>query len=166
MLIRTKNMNVKLINPFINAVSECFVTTVGIKPERQAPYLKDNALAQGDITSIIGFAEKNVVGSIALSFPNETALKIYNIMMGENETRPTHEVLDLVGELTNIVASSAKQEFAKDNLSFHISIPTIVVGRNHTIHHQINMPVLAIPFVLDNKSFILEVTMKFDKKHQ
>ena len=157
-------MNVKMINPFIKAVLNCFETMAGITPERQAPYLKDTALAQGDITGIIGFAEKNVLGSVSLSFPLASILKVYNIMMGETETRITREVQDLAGELTNIVAGGAKKAFSESGISFHISIPTIVTGKDHTIHHQLSTPVLVIPFKLEDSPFLLEVTMKVDSR--
>lgn len=157
-------MNVELINPFIKSVYNCMETMVGIAPVRLAPFLKENALAQGDITGIIGFAEKNVFGSVSLSFPSKTALSIYNRTMNETETRLTREVQDLTGELANIVVGGAKKEFAKSGLTFHISIPTIVVGKNHTIHHQIDTPVIVIPFKMDEDEFMLEVTMKIDRR--
>jgi len=157
-------MNVELINPFITAVFDTMETMVGMTPTREAPYVKDHALPQGDVTGIIGFAEKDVIGSVALSFPIETILKIYNLMMGESESRITREVQDLAGELTNIVAGGAKKQFSQSGVSFHISIPTIVVGRNHTIHHQLNTSVLVIPFHLEKHPFILEVSMKLGRR--
>jgi chemotaxis protein CheX len=152
--------NVEVINPFVNAVFSTFETMIGKCPTRESPYLKDNARAQGDVTGVIGFAEKNLQGSVALSFPSVTAIKVYNAVMGENVYRLTRDVQDLVGELTNIVAGGAKQVFAEKDLSFHISIPTIVVGKDHSIRHQLNIPVLVVPFMLEGDPFILEVTLK------
>ena len=139
-------------------------TMIGIKPNRLDLFLKEGSQASGDITGIIGFADKNIVGSVALSFPTDTALMIYNTMMKENVSSASREVMDLTGELTNIIAGDAKQELAKTGLSFHISIPTIIVGKNHTIHHQLDTPVLVIPFTLNDKhEFLVEITLKVNK---
>jgi len=132
-------MNINLINPFIKGVVNTLETMVGIKPNRLDPFLKDSAQATGDITGIISFADKDIVQTIS------------------------REVMDLTGELANIIVGGAKQELAKLGLSFHISIPTIIVGKNHTIHHQMDTPVLVIPFTIDDHSFLVEVTLKISK---
>jgi chemotaxis protein CheX len=137
---------------------------VGLIPERMSPYVKNGNKTECDITGVISFAETYVNGVVALSFPLKTALKVYNAMMGEKKTELNHEVHDLIGELTNIVAGGAKQSFSKMDMSFHISIPTIVVGRDHSLKHQINIPVLVVPFTIDKDTFILEVSMKTEKR--
>jgi len=157
-------MNVEIINPFVNAVFNTFETMVGKCPTRESPYLKDNARAQGDVTGVIGFAEKKLHGSVALSFPSFTAIKVYNAVMGENVNRLTRDVQDLVGELANIVAGGTKQVLAEKDLSHHISIPTIIVGKDHSIRHQLNIPVLVVPFTLEGDPFILEVTLKLTNR--
>ena len=48
-------MDVKLINPFINATLNVLETMAFIKPEAGKPYLKKNGFAQGDISGVIGF---------------------------------------------------------------------------------------------------------------
>ncbi|NQS99060.1 MAG: chemotaxis protein CheX [candidate division Zixibacteria bacterium] len=69
-------MNVKYINPFIEAVMNTMETILRVKPERLAPVLKDSSLTQGDISGIIGFTSKDISGAVALSFPTQTALKV------------------------------------------------------------------------------------------
>ncbi len=155
-------MDVKYINPFVNAVIHTLATMLGKMPERLAPALKDTNVAHGDISGIIGFAGQNVYGSVALSFPQETALKIYNLMMGETVGKISKEVQDTVGELVNIVAGGAKTELDEEGLAFRISIPTVVVGKNHTIAHKGNSPVVCIPFKLEACTFVMEICMRVD----
>ncbi len=158
-------MDVKYINPFINASVHTIQTMLGLTPERQNAFIKDDATAQGDVSGIIGFADKNISGSVALSFPTATALKIYELMMGEKVSRINSDVQDSVGELANIVTGTAKSEFSSLNVTFHISIPTVVVGKNHRITHKVGTPVVVIPFKLDDElEFTLEISMKMDGK--
>jgi chemotaxis protein CheX len=155
-------MDIELFNPFVGAVFHTMETMVGTSPERRAPYLKDDALAltHGDISAIVGFAGMEVSGAVILSFPEETAVGIYNTMMGDPVQGLTSEVQDLIGELANIVAGGAKLEFAKKGLSFNISIPSIVVGSNHAVYVKVDAPFLAVPFVWEQKPFVLEVSVK------
>ncbi len=153
-------MEVKYINPFMTAVSNTMEMMLGIAPGRQAPYLKKDKLTKGDITGLIGFAEKNVTGSVALSFTQDAALWIYQLMTGEEQQSLTRDVQDSIGELTNIVAGGAKTALAEEGLSFHISIPSVIVGKDHLISHKLNIPVVAIPFKLEDHTFLMEVSMK------
>jgi chemotaxis protein CheX len=155
-------MDVKYINPFINAVVTTFETMVAVSPERLDPFIKNHAMAQGDISGIIGYASKDIIGSIAMTFPQETAQSIYQLMMGEEVTEINEEVKDTVGELANIIAGTAKTEFSSLNIAYHISIPTVVVGKSHTISHKGGIPVVVIPFKMGELMFYMEVSMKLN----
>jgi chemotaxis protein CheX len=155
-------MDVKFINPFVKSVINTLETMAGKTPVRLAPSLKQDNCAKGDISGIIGFAGKDVHGSVALSFPQETVLKIYSLMVGDVATKINNDVQDTVGELANIVAGGAKTEFDKQGMAFHISIPTVVVGQNHTIIHKGNTPVVLIPFQLESCEFVMEISLKLE----
>lgn len=157
-------MDVKYINPFINATVMTIEMMLGSTPVRQAPYMKDNSIAQGDISGIIGFADRKLSGSVALSFPTSSVLKVYESMMGEKVSRVNTDVQDSVGELANIIAGTAKKEFDEIDVQFHISIPTVVVGNNHTITHKAGTPVVVVPFKMEGDiEFTLEISMKIEK---
>lgn len=153
-------MDVKYINPFINSLVNTMETMLGVSPERETPFIKNNNMASGDISGIIGFASPEVVGSIAMTFPDKTALKVYELMMSEPVASLNDEVQDTIGELANIVAGGAKEEFSHLGISYHISIPTIVLGKNHTIGHKGSIPVVVVPFDIKNHPFYLEISMK------
>lgn len=155
-------MNVKYINPFVKSVYNAMKTMLKTAPERGAPHMKDHNKAQGDISGIVGFAAKNIYGTLALSFPKATAIKALKLMVGDTVTEITDDVRDLIGELANIIIGGAKQEYVKLGLPFDISIPTVVVGAAHTITHKGGTPVLVIPFTLDGSDFRVEVSMKVD----
>ncbi|MDP8208521.1 MAG: chemotaxis protein CheX [Candidatus Electryonea clarkiae] len=153
-------MNVKYVNPFISSVMNTMEMMVGMTPERQTPYVKDNILTQGDITGIIGFAESKVTGSIALSFPQETALEVYKMMTGETAHNLNSNVQNMIGELANIIAGGAKTTLAEEGLTFHVSIPSVIVGKNHKVSHNLNVPAVVIPFTMGNFSFLVEVSIE------
>lgn len=153
-------MKIEFINPFVNAVTNAFETMIGISPERNKPYIKDGRVTNADVTGLIGFAEKNISGSIALSFPKETILKIYEAMMGEQVNELNEDVDDVVGEMTNIVAGGAKMEFAELGYPFNISLPLVVEGRNHVIKHRHESQIIVIPLLFDTSTFSMEICIK------
>ena len=150
------------MNPFILSVSNAMKTMLGIAPERLQPFLKYDTTSQSDISGIIGFADKNISGSLALSFPTETALEVYKLMMGETASSITADVKDVVGELANIVAGGAKTEFSKTGLTFPISLPTVILGKNHTISHKFNVPIVVIPLKINENPFYMEISLKIN----
>lgn len=156
-------MDVQYVNPFIRSLTNAMETMLAVKPVRLAPMLKSGDLTHGDISGIIGFASVNIFGSIALSFPSQTAIEMYNRMVGERATEVTGDVRDSVGEMTNIVAGGAKKDLAEMDLSFDLSIPTVVMGKNHSISHKAGTPVMVIPFQFDNFKFEMEISLKVTK---
>lgn len=159
-------MDAKYIDPFVNAVLYTFHTMLGVTPERQEPQMKNDNHACGDVSGIVGFAAKNIYGSVALSFPSETAIRSYRMVVGDNVTLVTDDVRDMVGELTNIVAGGAKKVFAENDLSFDISIPTVVVGKNHTLSHRGGTPLALVQFGLEGGSFVMEISLKVDETRE
>lgn len=133
---------------------------IGIKAEWGKPYVKNSRYINGDITGLIDFADDKISGSVALSFPKLTILKIYEAMMGEHIDEINKDVDDIVGEVTNIVVGSAKKEFAELGYIFNISLPLVVVGRDHVINHKHISPIIAIPLFFDNSAFSMEICIK------
>ena len=156
-------MKAEYINPFITSLNTAFETMMDVVPLQEPPFMKQKPYAAGEVTGIIGFAEKKLTGSVAVSFPLNTALKVHELMLGETVHRITGDVQDTIGEIANIIAGGAKTEFSEMGLSFHISIPTIVVGKNHSINHNVGLPVVVIPFKLDELVFTLEICMKVEE---
>ncbi|HAY38393.1 MAG TPA: hypothetical protein DCY53_03045 [Desulfobacteraceae bacterium] len=81
-------MDVKLINPFINATLNVLEKMAFIKPEAGKPCLKKDDVAQGDVSGVIGFTgESN--GTVSVTFNKSCILKIVSNMLGQemNESR-------------------------------------------------------------------------------
>ncbi len=67
---------------------------------------------------------------------------------------------DAVGEIANMIAGGAKATLSQHGHSFKIAIPSIVVGKNHTIEHKGTGPCLVVPFELDSEIFWIEVSFQ------
>jgi chemotaxis protein CheX len=151
-------MNVSFINPFIAATLQALEVMAAVRPERGKPFVKAGVSAQGDISGVIGLAGE-AAGSVAVTFPAGLAKKIYAGMVGQEAPDLNEEVRDAVGELANMIAGGAKAVLAQEGYHFRIAIPSIIVGKGHTIEHRGKGPCLVVPFTLEGETFWLEVSL-------
>jgi chemotaxis protein CheX len=145
------------VNPFILSNLETFVKMVGIEVKPGKPVLKQDARLDYDISGIIGLSGK-VIGSVALSFPESTALAVCNKFMSADLKAMNAEILDAVGELINIVAGNAKKGLTEFNIE--ISLPSVIVGKNHRIVEPKGSVGFVIPFASPLGSFHMAVSLK------
>lgn len=150
-------MNVAYVNPFIKATIETFKTMLHMEPRPGKPCLKKEPTPAYDVSGIIGLSG-DAQGSIALSFPKVVALKTISILVGSQIKVVGPELSDGIGELANIIAGSAKQHLT--GMKLVISLPNVIIGRNHTISVQKDIPTLLVPFETAIGSFGMEVSLK------
>ena len=152
-------MDVKMINPFIKATLNVLETMAFVKSEAEKPYLKKNAVAQGDVTGIVGFTG-DTNGTVAVTFDEQCILKIVSNMFGEEMTELNDEIADAVGELTNMISGQARKELAEIGKIFQGAIPSVITGKNHKLETMTKGPKIAIPFKTEFGSFTIEVCLE------
>lgn len=145
------------VNPFILSNLETFVKMVGVEVKPGKPVLKQDARLDYDISGIIGLSGK-VIGTVSLSFPEATALAVCNKFMSADLKVMNAEILDAVGELINIVAGNAKKGLTEFNIE--ISLPSVVVGKNHRIVEPKGSVGFVIPFTSSLGNFHMAVSLK------
>ncbi len=149
-------MDVKLINPFINATSNVLETMAFVSVEAGAPYLKKDNVAKGDVTGVIGLTGV-ANGTISVTFQEACILDIVSNMFGEKMEELDSEIADAVGELTNMISGQARKELEELGKVFKAAIPTVITGKNHSISHYTDGPRIAIPFFVGEGRFTIEV---------
>ena len=139
-------MNVEFINPFIAAFKNVLETMAQIELAAEAPKKKADEIARGDVTGLLGMTGPQIKGSFSITFEEDLALEIMSRMLGEKPTSIDAEVIDLVGELTNMVAGGAKNSLGDSGYDFGMATPVVVSGKDHTISHRVDGPKLILPF--------------------
>jgi chemotaxis protein CheX len=84
------------------------------------PVLKQEDTALGDVSGIIGITG-DAIGSLALSFSEYTICKIVSNMLGEEFHSVTRDILDAVGEITNMVSGVSRTQMEKMGMSVYVS---------------------------------------------
>lgn len=149
-------MDVRMINPFIEATLHVLETIAFIKAEGGRPYLKKDQVAKGDVSGIIGLTG-DVKGTISVSFTEESILAIVSNMFGEKMNSLNEEVKDAVGEISNMISGQARQKLEELGRNLKAAIPTVIIGKNHSITHITDEKIIAIPFTSDFGGFTIEV---------
>jgi chemotaxis protein CheX len=121
--------------------------------------LKKEEAASGDVSGIIGITG-DAVGSLALSFSEKCICKIVSNMLGEEHHEVTRDIIDAVGELTNMVSGASRTQLEKMGMAVYAAIPTVVHGQGHTITHILKSPSIVIPFSTAAGPFFIDVCIK------
>ncbi|MCG8620086.1 MAG: chemotaxis protein CheX [Desulfobacterales bacterium] len=149
-------MDVKLVNPFINATINVLETMAFVTVTAGKPYLKKDNVAVGDVTGVLGLTGV-AHGTIAVTFEEKCILTVVSNMFGETMDSLNEDIADAVGELTNMISGQARRELDEVGKVFKAAIPSVITGKNHTIRHYSDGPKIAIPFETDGGKFTIEV---------
>lgn len=136
-------MRVEYINPFVTSLKNTFRTMLSCEARRGEIELKTDCRARHYVSGVIGLSGK-AVGTVVVSFSKAVALKAASTMLLMEATEINDDVLDAVGELTNMVAGAAKAELQEFHLQ--VSLPNVITGENHEIHFPSNVTPLCIGF--------------------
>ena len=152
-----KIINVEIVNPFLESMANVLTTMAMLEPSPGKVMLKEKDIACGEITGIIGLIGDNYKASLAVTFERAVILEITARMLGEPVTEIDDTVIDMVGELTNMVTGGAKNLLSQKGYSIGMSTRMVVTGVDHKITHKANGPRIVVPFSLECGAFFVEV---------
>lgn len=152
-------MDVNYINPFLNGTLEVLHKMAFVDAIAGKPYTKTDSTACGDVSGIIGITG-GAVGSLAISFSEQSILSITGNMLGETYKDICRDVFDTVGELTNMISGVSRTYLEREGLIVYAAIPTVVYGKNHVIMHILKSPSIVIPFSTKYGQFFVDVCIK------
>jgi chemotaxis protein CheX len=146
----------KLVSTFVNSAHNVMSTMVNIDFEVGKPELKHDPKPAFDVSGIIGFSGE-VIGSVVVSFTEETAKEIVKAFTMEEMDIHDEDFADAIGELCNMIAGNAKKDFG---LEANITTPNVIVGKGHSISRLSYVPCVIIPCSCEAGPFAVEVNIK------
>jgi chemotaxis protein CheX len=155
-------MDVRFINPFIAAVKSVFSTMLSTEIVVSKPVLKGVDEQGADVSAVIGLSG-DAIGSVVLSFPMSTAVKAASKFAGIQMSAHHEDFSDALGELANMVAGHAKSRF--EGLDVSISLPSVIIGQEHTVSQSRHAPRLALPCDSALGRFCVEVAILVQKRN-
>ena len=152
-------MKAEFINPFINSAINVFKTMAQVNPVAGKPYLKHDKLTWGVVSGVIGMAGDKASGNMIISFDQSCILKVVSNMLMEEFTEMNDDVLDAVGEITNMISGGAKRELGEMGFTFEMAIPIIIRGQSVELTQITKQPILVVPFETENGKFVVEANI-------
>jgi chemotaxis protein CheX len=152
-------MNVEFMNPFLTATINVLKTMCFTDVTAGKPYIKKDKISCGDVSGVVGITGPPN-GSMSLTFNKDCIIQIVSNMLGESFKDINDDIKDAVGELSNMISGTARNDLGNNGYSFKTSIPTVVSGPKHEIRHMCKAPTIAIPFTTSGGSFVVEISFE------
>lgn len=158
-----ERMKAQWINPFLDATLNVLSTMAQTSATAGKPHLKNDSKTFGEITGIIGMSGSNVAGNLIISFDQKVILDVVSKMLGEAYEEINKDIVDAVGEITNMICGNAKTELAPLGLDIQMATPIMLCGKGTDINQLGETPVIVIPFTTANGPFVVEASLATKK---
>lgn len=152
-------MNPEFAKPFIKATKTVLASMAALEVAAEAPYVKKDNIARGDISAVIGITG-DLRGTFSISFDKPTAVYVVKQMLGDAIENILQDVQDAVGEISNMISGQARVGLAEMGVKLQGSTPTVIMGDGHTIAHMSSTKPIAIPFNTQAGTFTVEFCLE------
>lgn len=152
-------MDIEFVNPFVSATVNVVRTMAATDLKVGKIQTKESKLTDGVVTGIIGLASEKASGNMVLSFDQPSILGIVKRMLMEEFTEINADVVDAVGELTNMICGGAKADLSQKGYIFDMAIPVMIVGKNVEVKQLSEAPTIVIPFYTQDGKFVVEANL-------
>lgn len=152
-------INKELISPFVDSAISVLKTMAQIDAVASEPSFKEGHLTWGDVTGLIGLTNDSTQGNMSISFDKSCVLKIVSNMLMEQFEQINDDVVDAVGEITNMICGGTKKNLAEIGLSLSMTTPTVITGKDVSVTSMCKTPVISILFRTDSGCFVIESSL-------
>lgn len=147
-------MNISLVRPFAEAAVEVFHTMLGCQITEGPTKLIDRFHKHHDVSGIISLSGKQSI-TVVVSLDRDVATQMTSRFLCSETTTIDHDVIDAVGELTNMIAGGGKS--ALSSVISSMTQPTVIVGRELNLGFNKNTEPVQISFNCEWGDFSLEL---------
>lgn len=146
----------KLIRCLTASAQSVFSTMCGIEltvGERVSGKCRQTRFELSGIIGLSGTAKATIV----INASTELVFKVAENFLGDLPTEINADVIDIVGELANMIGGNAKERMQDSGLS--LGLPTVVAGEDHVVSYGSGITLEYIEFESDAGPLCIEVGM-------
>jgi chemotaxis protein CheX len=125
-------MNVKFLNPFVDAAYEVLLAETQFPMERGSLRLEKEPYITDEVTVIISLVGQ-VEGNVFYSMSHHVALTLASRIMGETFEQFSSLAQSGIAELGNVITGRASVKLAQSGYQATISPPALLEGKGATI---------------------------------
>lgn len=152
-------MRYEYIEPFVLSTMRVLDSVLQSDIARGDVSLVNSREISGDI-SIVIYMKGNSEGNIILNMDTETALKICNYMTGEEFELVTHQGLDPVAELANMIAGNSTSSLNDLGADFNVSPPLVVMRDDDLLKKGPAVEAFQVPLFTEYGEITLNIAMR------
>lgn len=156
-------MDKAFIDPIVESAVNVFETMLGCTPTRTDVTISDSFRDEFDVTGVIGLSGQ-ASGTVVISLEEQVALSAAGAMLCAEFPQLDEDVLDVVGELTNMIAGNAKSRL--DQYEMRLALPTVITGTEHVIRFTSKVRPAIISFECEWGKFSIEVALVEEPERQ
>lgn len=109
----------------------------------------------GSITGMIG-VHGNVSGFITVNMAEPVARALVSGLLQDSFQTLSHQVVDGVGEITNIISGGIKKGLVGSPWAFgHVTVPSVIIGQNYQIAYAKGLQYLSVTFEQENAEALM-----------
>ena len=154
-------MEVKFVNPFIEGVLRVLNTTASLKSSPDSPYVKSEGNIQGAIAGVLEISGE-LNGTAVIGFSEKSILGIVSTMFGETMVEINDEIVDAVGEISNMVAGNVTTKLVELGKQVKIKFSHVLSANESgfvSTQDSGGEPVLVFPFRTTQGKVLLEINL-------
>jgi chemotaxis protein CheX len=151
-------MNVKLLNPFVQAAAEVLKAEVGVEVSRGEIILQKSSLTSDDITVLLNLIG-DVYGVVMYGMSMSTGLNMVSSIMGQRFAKLDALAQSGVAELGNVISGRATIRFSEAGYKSNISTPTMLIGSGVQIS-TLDFPRIVVPLDTEFGCFTAHLALK------
>jgi chemotaxis protein CheX len=151
-------MDVKLLNPFVQAAVEVLKAEVGVDVGRDQVNLQKSSLTSDDITVLINLIG-DVYGVVMYGMSMSTGLNMVSRIMGQKFEELNPLAQSGVAELGNVISGRATIRFSEAGYGSNISTPTMLIGSGIQIS-TLDFPRIVVPLETEFGLFTVHLALK------
>lgn len=144
--------------PFIESTTSIFSKMLGWNVELGTSKKSNRFQSNHDISGIIGFSGA-LRGTIVIGLDQEFAFAAAEAFFGGKPTTVDAEVLDMVGELANMIGGNAKERMTITGVN--LGLPTVICGKGHKVSFDPGAQVELLPFSCPHGPLTVEVGIRY-----
>ncbi|MGK0203373.1 MAG: chemotaxis protein CheX [Planctomycetota bacterium] len=143
----------------VKATVDVFQTMMNLRLEAGEVSIEKAQMRQAEVIGSIGVAGF-LTGSISVFLPRSIAAKaVASMLMMEPDELSDGDLVDAIGEVTNMVGGGIKTELFQKAPLFDIAVPCVYMGDDLQRRTVSNDLCFFAPFTLDGESFSVEFLM-------
>lgn len=153
-----RTINTEFINPFLLATVHVLKIQAAVEATAGQIYMKKGSEnLNGDVSGIIGIVSETFNGSVVISFPEKTFLRILSKMMGQELTKLDKSNVAGAGEITNMIFGNAKVVLNQNGYGIRQAIPRTKQGKENDVGSDAKAPAIVVPFETQLGEFFVEI---------